>query len=92
MVESFDNLLAFLGLPGHSEWIILLVIALLIFGKRLPDVAKNLGKSLTSFKKGIQEGKEASEEASKEIDEIKSDVTKEAKEAVVLDDSEESKD
>ncbi len=29
------------------------VIGLLLFGKRLPDVAKNLGKGLAEFKKGL---------------------------------------
>ncbi len=31
------------------------LVALLMFGKRLPDVMKSLGKSVTEFKKGINE-------------------------------------
>lgn len=39
---------------GHSELLIIGIVALLLFGSRLPQVARSLGKSLTEFKKGIQ--------------------------------------
>lgn len=42
-----------LGSPGMSEMIIVGVIALLLFGKRLPEVARSLGKGMMEFKKGI---------------------------------------
>jgi len=42
-----------LGL-GPMELMIVLVIAVLLFGKRLPEVAKGLGKSVVEFKKGIR--------------------------------------
>lgn len=46
MVLSFFNV-------GPFEIIILLVVGLLIFGRRLPEVGKNLGKGIVEFKKGL---------------------------------------
>jgi sec-independent protein translocase protein TatA len=51
---------------GMPELIVILVIALLIFGaSRLPEIAKGLGKSIGAFKKGLKE----SEEEIKKLDE-----------------------
>lgn len=43
------------GLPGTTEWIIILIIALLIFGSRLPKVMRSMGQSVNSFKRGMNE-------------------------------------
>jgi len=48
-------MLAFLGLPGGGEWIIVLVIALLVFGPRLPAVMRSIGKGVVEFKKGLRD-------------------------------------
>ncbi|HUY89736.1 MAG TPA: twin-arginine translocase TatA/TatE family subunit [Pirellulales bacterium] len=37
------------------ELMIVAAIALLLFGNKLPSVARSLGKSVTEFKKGISE-------------------------------------
>lgn len=42
------------GGVGVPEMIVLGMIALLLFGKRLPEVARSLGKGIVEFKKGIQ--------------------------------------
>ena len=43
------------GLPGGYEWLIILFIILLLFGRRLPGVARSLGQGISSFKKGLSE-------------------------------------
>ena len=62
------HVLAFLSLPGNTEWLVILVIALLIFGKRLPELARSVGKSLTEFKKGVNEAKDTTDEL---VDDVK---------------------
>ncbi len=47
-------LLSFMGL-GPLELTIVGVVAVLLFGSRLPSVARSAGKSLTEFKKGMQD-------------------------------------
>ena len=43
------------GMPGGWEiWIILLII-LLLFGRRIPQVARSLGQGISQFKKGLNE-------------------------------------
>ena len=53
---------------GPTEMIVILVIALLIFGGRLPDVARSLGRSFTQFKRGLRDVQDEVEEAS-QVDE-----------------------
>lgn len=46
-----------MGKLGMPELIVILVVVLLLFGARkLPDLARSLGKSLNEFKKGREEG------------------------------------
>jgi sec-independent protein translocase protein TatA len=43
-----------IGMPGVTEWIIIGAIGLLLFGKRLPEVGRSLGKGIVEFKKGLK--------------------------------------
>jgi sec-independent protein translocase protein TatA len=43
-----------LGL-GPMEMMIVGVIAILLFGNRLPEVGRSLGKGLVEFKKGLRD-------------------------------------
>jgi sec-independent protein translocase protein TatA len=54
----------FLQNLGTPELLVILLVALVLFGRKLPEVARNMGRSLTQFKRGVQE---ASDEAAKEL-------------------------
>jgi len=44
---------AFIGLePWH--WLVIAVVGILLFGKRLPEVGRSLGKGIVEFKKGLR--------------------------------------
>ena len=40
---------------GGPELIVILVVALLIFGSRLPSVMRSLGGSVNAFKQGLND-------------------------------------
>jgi sec-independent protein translocase protein TatA len=53
---------------GWQELLIILVIALIIFGpKKLPEIGKSLGQAINGFKEST---KKASDEVKKEVSEI----------------------
>ena len=61
----FNNLM---GMDG----LIILVLGLLFFGRRLPEVGKNLGKTIVEFKKGLNGtySKEETPEEETPVDEV----------------------
>jgi sec-independent protein translocase protein TatA len=48
------TLFAFLNQLGLTEIIVLAVIGILLFGRKLPEISKYLGKSIIEFKKGMR--------------------------------------
>lgn len=58
------------GLPRGSEWIIILVIVILLFGPgRIGKIASELGRSIKSFREGL--GNKEEEHEKNENDETK---------------------
>jgi len=63
---------AFIQGIGGPELLIILVIILLLFGaKKLPELAKGLGKSMREFKKATQDVQEDFQEAMDAVDKDK---------------------
>ena len=72
---------------GPWQVILFLVIALLLFGNRIPQVAKSLGKGITEFKKGVKSG-ETDEDDDEEEELPKKKSKKKVKNEVDEDDEE----
>ncbi len=52
-----------MGPPGALELILILAVVLLLFGsKKLPELARGLGKSITNFKSGLKEEEQSETE------------------------------
>lgn len=67
--------LAFIQNMGPVQIIICIAVILFLFGgKKIPELARSLGKAKNEFKKGLEEGKkesEAAEEEAKKLEEQK---------------------
>jgi sec-independent protein translocase protein TatA len=50
--------------PSGTEWLVILAVVLLLFGARkLPELARSLGRSTKEFKTGLREGGTAEEDS-----------------------------
>lgn len=64
------NMLLLGFLPSGSEWLIILLVFLLLFGgKKIPELMKGLGKGVKSFKEGVNEAQNEIKKAQDELDE-----------------------
>src|SRR5688500_11195724 len=57
-----------IGMPGPFEWIIIAGLGLLIFGKRLPEVGRSLGKGIVEFKRGLKSVEEEVSMVDEDVD------------------------
>ena len=62
-----------LAFISGSEWIIIALVILLLFGgKKIPELMKGLGKGVKSFKDGVNEAKDEINKVKDDIDETDS--------------------
>ena len=66
---TFGALFAFGGMGTPVTYIVLALIAFLLFGNRLPSVMRSLGRSVVEFKKGVAGIEDDIDEAVRSSDE-----------------------
>ena len=42
-------------MPGPIELVVIMCVGVLLFGNRLPRIARSIGESIPSFKRGLRE-------------------------------------
>lgn len=51
-------MLGFINLGSPMHILVILVVALLLFGSRLPEVARSMGRAINEFKRGLKDVEE----------------------------------
>ena len=60
----------FLGLPGGTEWILIIAVVLLRFGgKKIPELMKGLGSGIKEFKNAAKDDQPANSKKEEETKE-----------------------
>jgi sec-independent protein translocase protein TatA len=62
------------GMPGGPEWILILLVVLVLFGaKRLPELARSIGQSMSEFRKAKEEFEHEIQKSGDELADKKTD-------------------
>lgn len=69
MTLSFLNSIFLLSMPGGSEWILIVLVVLLLFGgKKIPELMKGIGRGMREFNDAKGNVKNEIEEGMREKD------------------------
>jgi len=69
MTISFLNSIFLLSMPGGSEWILIIIVVLLMFGgKKIPELMRGIGRGMREFNDAKNNVKSEIEEGMKEKD------------------------
>ena len=71
MFTNAPHALAIFGAPSWVEILVILVVVLLFFGKRIPNVARSLGQGIVEFRKGLKDP--PADDVSDDVTNLKSD-------------------
>jgi len=64
-----------MGMPGGWELVLIVVVIVLLFGgKKIPELAKGLGKGIKDFKSAMNEGEEEAKKADEKSAEAKKEL------------------
>jgi sec-independent protein translocase protein TatA len=69
MTLSILNSIFLLSMPGGSEWILIIIVVLLMFGgKKIPELMRGIGRGMREFNDAKNNVKSEIEEGMKEKD------------------------
>ena len=76
MIHSILNSIFLLSMPGGSEWILIILVVLLMFGgKKIPELMRGVGRGIREFNDAKSNVKSEIEEGMKDKDSNKQQVT-----------------